>query len=114
MRPGRSVTTGGSCGGRDTAARVSDANVVKSMLPPETMATMRPRARPVSAAATAHAAAPSAITWQRSATMVMALATSVSGTTIDSSTTRDSSGHIVGSTDLPPAPSTNDACQPSK
>ncbi len=37
-------------------------------------------------------------------------ATSSSDTTIDSSTSVLSSGHIVGSTDLPPAPSTNDGC----
>ena len=41
-------------------------------------------------------------------------ATSARGTTIESSTTDRSSGHMVGRTDLPPAPSTNDACHPSK
>ena len=32
---------------------------------------------------------------------------------MDVSTSRESSGHMVGSTDLPPAPSTNDARQSS-
>ena len=46
--------------------------------------------------------------------MRIARAASSSDTTIDSSTHALSSGHIVGSTDFPPAPSTNDACQASK
>ena len=84
------------------------------MLLPETIATILPRARPESAATTAQPAAPSAITWQWSATNLMAAATSSSGTTMEPASNRDSSGHIVGSTDLPPAPSTNDACHASK
>src|SRR5438105_11162788 len=84
------------------------------MLPPDTTATTVPApARPLSAAATAQPAAPSAITRARSATSFIARATSSSETTIDPETA-DSSGHIVASTDLPPAPSTNDADQSSK
>src|SRR5262245_24909535 len=83
---------------RSSHAPTSFANVDRSMLPPDTIATMRPRTRPLSAAATAQAPAPSATTWHRSATSFMASATSDSGTTIDSLTTVDSSGHIVGST----------------
>src|SRR5262249_38280678 len=84
------------------------------MLPPETTATILPEpARPPSAAAMAHPAAPTAITRMRSATSLMPRATSSSETTIEPESC-DSSGHIVGSTDLPPAPSTNDAVQPSK
>ena len=52
-------------------APTTDANVCRSMLPPDTMATIFPRTRPESAAATAQPAAPSAITWQRSATSLM-------------------------------------------
>ena len=44
----------------------------------------------------------------------MAAAISSSDMTIESSTSVFSSGHMVGSTDLPPAPSTNDGCQASK
>src|ERR1700716_2627775 len=81
------------------------------MLPPDTTATVLPApARPLSAAAIAQPAAPSAITRARSATSFIARATSSSGTTIDPDN-GCSSGHIVGSTDLPPAPSTNDARQ---
>ena len=84
------------------------------MLPPDTTATTLPvPARPLSAAATAQPAAPSAMRCARSATSVIAAATSSSDTTIDPDSPR-SSGHIVGSTDLPPAPSTNDAVQSSK
>ena len=53
------------------------------------------------------------MTCARSAVSLIAAATSSSDTTIDPSSSR-SSGHIVSSTDLPPAPSTNDAVQPSK
>src|SRR3954471_15404515 len=81
-------------------APTSDANVDRSMLPPDTIATIFPRARPDSAAATAHAAAPSMITRHRSATSFIAAAASASGTTIEPETSRDSSGHILGSTDL--------------
>ena len=70
-------------------------------------------ARPLSAAAIAQPAAPSAMTCARSATSFIARATSSSETTIDPDS-GESSGHIVGSTDLPPAPSTNDAVQSSK
>ena len=95
-------------------APTSAANFARSMLPPETTATILPRpARPLSAAAIAQPAAPSAITRARSAASVIARATSSSETTIEPASC-DSSGHIVGSTDLPPAPSTNDACQLSK
>ena len=84
------------------------------MLPPETTATIFPEpARPLSAAAMAQPAAPSAITRARSATSFIALATSLNDTTIepDSGASR---GHIVVNTDLPPAPSTKDAFQSSK
>src|SRR5262249_58096246 len=95
-------------------APTSDANFERSMLPPDTTATTLPApARPPSAAAIAQPAAPSAITCVRSATSFIARAASSSETTIDPSSRR-SSGHIVASTDLPPAPSTNDAVQPSK
>ena len=61
----------------------------------------------------AHAPAPSAMTRARSASSFIALAICGSGTTIDPAIDR-TSGHIVSSTDLPPAPSTNEACHPSK
>src|SRR5262249_19218504 len=84
------------------------------MFTPDTTATILPLpARPLSAAATAQPAAPSAMTRIRSATSVIARATSSSDTTIDPDR-RDSSGHMVSRTDLPPAPSTNDALQLSK
>jgi len=74
------------------------------MLPPETTATILPRpARPLIAAATAQPAAPSAMTRARSATSRMARATSSRETTIEPASVR-SSGHIVSSTDFPPAP----------
>src|SRR5262245_8913580 len=95
-------------------APTSDANFARSILPPDTTATVLPApARPLSAAAMAQPAAPSAMMWLRSATSFIARATSSSVTTIDPES-RDSSGHIVGSTDLPPAPSTNDAFHCSK
>src|SRR5262245_41498561 len=95
-------------------APVTSANVVRSMLPPETTATIFPfPARPLVAAATAHPAAPSAITRARSATRRMAAATSSSEPTIDPVKFLGS-GHIVGMTDFPPAPSTNDFAQASK
>src|SRR5258708_1541684 len=106
--------TCGWSGDYDGQAPTRDAKRGRSMLPPDTTATALPRpARPVNAAATAHAAAPSTMTWVRSATNFIAAAASSSETTIDPDR-RESSGHIVSSTDLPPAPSTNDACQPSK
>src|SRR5438309_8184148 len=84
------------------------------MLPPETTATILPApARPLRAAAIAQPAAPSAITRARSAVNFIARATSSSGTTIDPESGA-SKGHIVGSTDLPPAPSTNEGVQFSK
>jgi len=70
-------------------------------------------ARPLSAPAIAQPAAPSAMTCVRSATSFIPSATSASETTSDPDS-EESSGHIVGSTDLPPAPSTNEACQRSK
>src|SRR3954468_7969380 len=95
-------------------APTSAANFGRSMLPPERPATIFPDpAPPLSAAAMAQPAAPSAITWARSAVNFIARATWSSVTTIEP-LSLDSSGHIVGSTDLPPAPSTNDACQLSK
>src|SRR4029079_13170193 len=99
-------------------APTSCANRARSTLPPETTATIFvwPR-RAISgeiAAATAQAPAPSAITRTRSATSFIARAVSSSGTTIESSTYSRSSGHIVSSTDLPPAPSTKDGCHSSK
>src|SRR5215208_6898339 len=78
-------------------APTSDANFDRSILPPDTMATMRPRARPVSAAATAQAAAPSVMTRHRWATSFIADATSASGTTIEPATSSLSRGHIVRS-----------------
>src|SRR6187401_3200699 len=93
---------------------MSDANLGRSMLPPDTTATTLPApARPLSAAATAHPAAPSVMRCARSATNLIASATSSSDTTIDPDNPR-SIGHIVSSTDLPPAPSTNDEVHPSK
>src|SRR6185436_11961581 len=87
-------------------APTRDANLARSMLPPETTATTLPvPARPLSAAAIAHPAAPSAITRARSATSLMPRATSSRVTTSDPESV-ESSGHMVGSTDLPPAPST--------
>ena len=85
------------------------------MLPPDTTATIFPvPARPLSAAAIAVPPAPSATMCTRSAVLRMAAAMSSSGMTIEPSTRSLSSGHIVGSTDLPPAPSTNDGFQASK
>ncbi len=88
------------------------------MLPPETTATIRRWPREASAgetaAATAQAPAPSAMTRARSAVSRIACAASSSETTIDSSTWSRSSGHIESSTDLPPAPSTNDGVHSSK
>src|SRR5437763_17110481 len=84
------------------------------MLPPDTTATILPAPqRPLSAAAIAQPAAPSAMTWLRSATSFIASATAFSETTTEPSSC-DSSGHIVVKTDLPPAPSTKDAFQFSK
>src|SRR5579864_2313171 len=95
-------------------APTSEAKRDRSMLPPETTATVLPDPdRASSAAAIAQPAAPSAITCMRSATNAIARATSSRETTIDPDSPR-SSGHIVGITDLPPAPSTNDAFQRSK
>src|SRR6185503_6499873 len=104
-------------------APTSAANLVRSMLPPETTATIFSRrppprvvdeaARPLSAAAMAQPAAPSAMTCTRSAASFIARATSSSETTIEPVTV-PTSGHIVGRTDLPPAPSTNEALQLSK
>src|SRR5436190_13572858 len=89
-------------------APTSLANVERSMLPPETTATtLRRPARPLSAAAMAHPAAPSAITCARSAANFIASAASSRVTTREPVTCA-SSGHIEASTDLPPAPSTND------
>ena len=59
----------------------------------------------------AQPAAPSAMTRARSAVRRMASATSSSETTNEPATQAESSGHMVGRTDLPPAPSTKDACQ---
>ncbi len=70
-------------------------------------------ALPLSAAAIAQPAAPSAMTRARSAASFMPRATSSSVTAIAPDSDA-SSGHIAGSTDLPPAPSTNDAFQFSK
>src|SRR5438093_798559 len=93
---------------------MSVANLDKSMLPPETTATTLPGpARPLSAAAMAQPAAPSAITCARSAAYFIAPATSSSVTTRDPVRSA-SNGHIDARTDLPPAPSTNDADQLSK
>src|SRR5438552_2916915 len=95
-------------------APMSAANFERSMLPPDTTATTLPvPAPPLSAAATAHPAAPSAMRCARSATNFIAAATSSSDTTMDPDRPL-SLGHIVGSTDLPPAPSTNEAVHPSK
>src|SRR5262249_42649844 len=84
-------------------APTSCAKRVKSMLPPETTATARrwPSSgiRGEQAAAIAHAAAPSAMMWQRSAASFMARAASSSFTTSDSSTNWDTSAYIDGRTD---------------
>ena len=87
----------------------------RSMLPPDTMATTVPRTCPVSAAATAHAGC--AFDHHMTAIGDEPHRGGDVRQRHDDETTRrarESSGHIVGSTDLPPAPSTNDACQPSK
>src|SRR5581483_2247328 len=95
-------------------APTSAANLGRSMLPPETTATVGPLpALPESAAAIAQPAAPSPMTCTRSATSFMPRATSSSVTTIDPCSWLRS-GHIVLITDLPPAPSTNEAVQLSK
>src|SRR5205823_392800 len=91
---------------RHEHAPTSWANFFRSTLPPETTATtfLCPRS-PIAgeiAAATAQAAAPSAITRARSAVSFIAAAASSSDTTIDSWTYSRSSGHIVSRTDLPP------------
>src|SRR3954468_18684276 len=84
------------------------------MLPPDTTATTcSVPAWPLSAAAGAQPAAPSTIKCARSATSAIAAATSSRETTIDPDNPFNM-GHIVGSTDLPPAPSTNDAVQSLK
>ena len=110
------VSAGNAAQGVAFAARHVGArcSVMVMDTAPETTATILPRpAWPLRAAATAQPAAPSAMTCARSATSFIARATSSSVTTIDPSS-RCSSGHIVDSTDFPPAPSTNDAFHPSK
>jgi hypothetical protein len=105
---------GGAVWNHWSHAPMSAANFARSMLPPETTATIFPEpARPLSAAAMAQPAAPSAITRARSAASFIARETWSSETTIDPESGA-SSGHIVVSTDLPPAPSTKDAVQLSK
>src|SRR4051794_12034298 len=95
-------------------APTSAANLGRSILPPDTTATIFPvPARPLNAAAIAHAAAPSAITCARSAVSLIARAASSSVTTMEP-VSEDSSGHMVARTDFPPAPSTNEARHPSK
>ena len=87
------------------------------MLPPETTATtfLWPRAAIAgdTAAATAQAAAPSAITWTRSATSAHRRGGVVEGDDERFGTHVRSSGHIVSSTERPPAPSTNDGASAS-
>src|SRR5262249_30221602 len=83
------------------------ASLLLSILPPETMHTiLPPPARPVSAAAQAAAPAPSATTWLRSASSLMAAAISASDTTSEPASRACASGHISASTLLPPMPST--------
>src|SRR5262249_24799732 len=90
----------------------NSANFFRSMLPPEITATMGPSpALPLSAAATPSAPAPSAMTRTFPATRRMARRTSSSVTTIEPSTIPCIRSHIRGKMLLPPAPSTNEACQ---
>src|ERR1051325_3125608 len=92
--------------------KTNSANFLRSMLPPEMTATMGPSpALPLSAAATASAPAPSAMTRTFSATRRIARRTSSSETTIEPSTMPCIRSHIRGKMLLPPAPSTNEACQ---
>ena len=65
-------------------------------------------ARPVSAAASGRAPAPSAITRARSAAIRNARRVSSRVTTIDPSTTARTRSHMRGKTLMPPAPSTNE------
>src|SRR5205823_8291069 len=68
----------------ESQASTSDANLARSMLPPETTATILPApALSPSAAAIAQPAAPSAMTCARSAACFIARATASSETTID-------------------------------
>ena len=85
------------------------------MLPPETTATTFPGpARPLSAAAMAQPAAPSAIDMRPFGCQFHRARDLVERDDHGSGERSRASGHIVVSTDLPPAPSTNDAVQLSK
>src|SRR5436190_8664819 len=88
---------------------ISSKNLSRSILPPETTATIGPLpALPLSAAATDNAPAPSAITRVFSAISRIALFVSSKLTTIEPSATGFIRFHILGKTLFPPAPSTND------
>ena len=82
-------------------------NVSESRLPPEITQTIFPLpARPVRAAATEEAPAPSAMTRCRSTSSRMAPAISSRDTTIESSIRLFTNGQIFSKTLLPPIPST--------
>src|SRR5260370_35547068 len=92
----------------------TSANLDKSILPPETTATILPRpAWPLRAAAKAQPAAPSAMMCARSATSFIARATPSSVRTIEPSGGCGSEP-IGGSSDFPPAPSANAALHAPK
>src|ERR1700693_647925 len=88
------------------------ASLAGSMLPPEmTQTTLPAPARPAIAAAAEIAPAPSAMTRLRSARSRTAAATSGTDRTRDPARSELASGHISGSMDLPPMPSTKlDVC----
>src|ERR1700693_5352153 len=88
------------------------ASLAGSMLPPEmTQTTLPAPARPAIAAAAEIAPAPSAMTRLRSARSRPAAATSGTDRTRDPARSELASGHISGSMDLPPMPSTKlDVC----
>src|SRR2546422_10229748 len=105
-------TPQGGGGFGHTAAAINSENFSRSILPPETMATIGPGpALPVSAAARPSAPAPSAMTRAFSAIRRIARFTSSRVTTMEPSTTGCMRCHIRGNTLLPPAPSTNVAFQ---
>src|SRR6185369_5630218 len=93
------------------AAVTSPVNLSRSILPPETTQTVGPSpARPVSAAASERAPAPSAIVLDFSAINRIALRVSSSATVMVPSVSGRMRCHIRSVTLLPPAPSTKDAC----
>src|SRR5262249_24122140 len=94
---------------------INSQNFLRSIFPPEMMATIGPSpAFPVNAAASDNAPAPSETMRAFSASKRIALRVSSRLTTMAPSASIFIRSHIRGKTALTPAPSTNDAVQPAK